>query len=75
MNEQSVWTEYISARQARDVARALRAAGYATATIAKCREYVINVARYFEPSDAQARERVLGIICEAAHIQPRKEQA
>ncbi len=72
MNEKSVWTERISARQARKVARALREAGYNTATVQNCREYVINVAKYFEPGDNTAREKLLDEICKAAGIQPRR---
>lgn len=71
VTEQSVWTEHLSARQARKVARALREAGYKTATIERCRGHVINVAAYFEPGDPTARRGVLRIICEAAGIQPR----
>lgn len=71
MDEKSVWTEHISSRQARKVARALKGTGYSTATIEKCRGYAINVARYFEPGDMEARHNVLNIICEAAEIQPR----
>jgi hypothetical protein len=74
MDEKNVWTEFVSAKRARDVARALKAAGYKSATIEKSRGYVINVARYFEPSDQQAREIVLTIIAQAAGIQPRRSQ-
>jgi len=70
MNEQSVWTDFISARNARKVARALKAAGYGSATIKKCRGYIMNIANYFEPGDVAARHDVLDIICEAAGIQP-----
>lgn len=70
--DKTIWTEHISARQARSVARALRIAGYKTATISKCRGYVINIAEYFEPADMAEQQHVLGIICEAAGIQPRK---
>jgi len=70
MNEQSVWTGYIGARNARKVARALKSAGYGTATIAGCRGYIMNIANYFEPGDVAARHDVLDIICEAAGIQP-----
>lgn len=72
INEHSVWTKHISARQARDVARALKAAGYGKVTIEDCRAYVINLARYLEPMDGEARHKVLRIICEAAGIQPRQ---
>mgnify|MGYP001001020254 CR=1 FL=1 len=75
MTEQSVWTEFLTARQARDVARIIKAAGYTTATIKLCRGYVINVARYFEPGDTEARAKLLDLICKAAKIQPRKESA
>ena len=71
-SEQSVWSEFISARQARKVARALKEAGYSSATIEGCRGYVINVARYFEPAHIPSREVLLRIITEAAGIQPRK---
>lgn len=69
--EQSVWTEFIGSRQARNVARALKAVGYGTATIEKCRGYVVNVAQYFEPMDVEARHEVLRIIARAAGLQPR----
>jgi hypothetical protein len=71
--EQSVWTEHITARAARKVARELKKAGYRTATRQNCRGYVINVARYFEPGDVEARTGLLRLICEVAGIQPRKE--
>jgi hypothetical protein len=71
VTEQSVWTTYLTARQARNVARELKKAGYGTATIANCREYVINLATRLEPGDPAARRKVLRIICEAAGIQPR----
>jgi len=70
-DEKSVWTESISERKARKVARALKGAGYTSATIAKCRGYVVNVAQYFEPGDAAARRQLIGVICQAAGIQPR----
>jgi len=73
MLEKTVWTEYLSEAKARKVARALKAAGYKSATIGKCREYVINVAQYFEPGDASARDGVIRIICKAAGIQPQRE--
>jgi hypothetical protein len=72
LDEKSVWTEYVSARAARRVARALKNAGYSTATIAKCRGYAINIARYFEPGNAQACQELLDLICQAAGIQPRR---
>jgi hypothetical protein len=74
ITKQSVWTSYISARQARRVARALRAAGYGKATADLCRGYVINVAEYFEPADASAQRDVLRLICEAAGIQPKQNR-
>jgi hypothetical protein len=73
MEEHSIWTEFISARQARSVARTLKAAGYGTATIERCRGYAINVAAYFEPGDPDARAHLLRIICAAAGLQPRKD--
>jgi len=72
VSEHSVWTECISYPKARKVARALRDAGYASATIEKCHGYVINVARYFEPGDPAERENVIRMITEAAGIQPHK---
>lgn len=63
----------ISARNARKVARALKAAGYGSATIEGCRGYILNIASYFEPGDVEARHNVLDIICEAAGIQPAGE--
>lgn len=70
VTETNVWGHWLSARQARKVAQALRAEGYSTATYENCTEYVINVARRFEPGDAAARHKLLGIICQAAGIQP-----
>ena len=69
---QSVWSEYISARNARNVARALRNAGYGSATIEKCRGYVINIAQYFEPGDQVAQREVIAIATSAAGIAPRR---
>lgn len=72
MDEKSVWTEFVSARAARKVARALKEAGYKTATRENCHEYVINIAKYFEPGDAEARQALLRLICESAGIQPKR---
>ncbi len=72
MDEKNVWTEHITARAARKVARVLKKAGYGTATRENCRGYVINVAQYFEPGDVEARKNVLRLICEAAGIQPKR---
>lgn len=74
VNETSVWAEYLSDRKARKVARALKEAGYTSATRQKCLGYAINVARYFEPGNAQARQELLAVICAAAGIQPRQAQ-
>ena len=74
MNEKSVWATRISARKARDVARALKVAGYGTATRKNCRGFVNNVARYFEPSNIAAQNDVRQLICEAAGIQPRRDE-
>lgn len=68
----SVLSHFISAREAREVARALKDAGYHTATIERCREYVSNVANYFEPGDLVQREKITRIIAEAAGLQPRR---
>lgn len=70
--EHSVWTEMITARDARRVAAAMKAAGYRTATRENCRGYVINIARYFEPGDIEARQGLLRLICETAGIQPKR---
>lgn len=72
--EKSIWTEYISARAARNVARALKVAGYGTATRKNCRGYVIDLARYFEPGDVEQQQLLLRLICEAAGSQPKKEE-
>lgn len=74
MNEKSVWTAHISARKARDVARALKAAGYGSATRENCRGFVNNVARSFEPGDIASQNKVRRLICEAAGIQPRRDK-
>ena len=66
-------SHYITAREAREVARALKNSGYHTATRENCREYVMNVANHFEPGDVGAREKLLRVICQAAGIQPRTE--
>lgn len=71
MNEKSVWTEFLTARDARKVAAALKVAGYKTANRENCRGYVINVAQYFEPGDATERQTLLRLICEAAGLQPK----
>lgn len=68
-NEKSVWTEFITARDARKVAAVLKAAGYKTANRKNCHNYVINVARYFEPGDTEARHKLLRLICETAGLQ------
>lgn len=73
LNDKSVWTEFITARDARKVAAALKVAGYKTANRENCRGYVINVAKYFEPGDIEARQEVLRLICEAAGIQPKRQ--
>ena len=70
MTKQSIWTEYLGDRRARKVARALKLAGYTTATIAKCTGYTVNIAQYFEPVDISARHELLHAICQAAGIQP-----
>lgn len=72
ITEKSVWTEHLTARDARKVATVLKAAGYRTANRENCRGYVINVARYFEPGDETERKNILRLICEAAGIQPKK---
>jgi hypothetical protein len=71
----NVWTASLTARQARDVARALKQAGYGTATVARVRElaYVNAVAEYCEPSDIDAQNTVRRIVCEAAGIQPKRD--
>jgi len=72
MDEKSVWTRSLTTRQARKVARALKAEGYGIATAKLCRDYIINIARYFEPGDADARAKLLDVICGAAGIKPHK---
>lgn len=73
---QSVWTKYVSARQARAVGKALRDAGY-TITNEQVREmgYALNIGNYLEPGDISEREKVFDIICEAAGFQPRTHSA
>jgi len=71
LDEKSVWTEFVTARAARRVAAALKAAGYGTATREICHNYVITIARHFEPGDAQERSKLLRLICETAGIQPK----
>jgi hypothetical protein len=70
--EHSVWTKYVSARQARTVGKALRDAGYSI-TNEQVREmgYALNIGNYLEPGDVKAREQVYDVICEAAGFQPR----
>jgi len=72
LTDKSVWTEFITARDARKVATALKAAGYKTANRDICHNYVINVAEYFEPDDTEARQKLLRLICETAGIQPNR---
>lgn len=70
----NVWTARISARQAREVAKALREAGYTTITIDRVRElgYVNQIAEWCEPGDISEQNAVRRIICVAAGIQPRQ---
>jgi hypothetical protein len=75
VTDQSVWTEHITARAARNVARELKKAGYKSATRQNCRGYIINVAQYFEPGDVEARQILLRLICEAAGIQPKNRKS
>ena len=72
IEEKSVWTEFITARAARNVARALKGAGYNSATRENCRGYVTNVAQYFEPDDVEERKKLLRLICVAAGLQPER---
>lgn len=69
----NVWTASLSARQSREVARALKQAGYRI-TIETVREkgYVNAVAEYCEPGDLTEQNRVRRLICTAAGIQPRR---
>jgi len=71
VTEHSIYTKYVSARQARNVARALTQAGYAI-TIAQVRDlgYAKNIGNYLEPMDVQAREQVYEVICQAAGFKP-----
>lgn len=72
LDEKSVWTQFITARAARNVAKALTEAGYIGATRENCHNYVINVASYFEPGDTEVRQKLLRLICETAGIQPKQ---
>lgn len=73
MRATNVWTHSVGAREARAVARALRAAGYRL-TIARVREigYVNKIAAYCEPGDPEEQHVVRRLICEAAGIQPHR---
>jgi hypothetical protein len=68
----SIWTKYVTARQARAVGKALRDAGYSI-TNEQVREIgcALNIGSYLEPGDVNAREQVYDVICEAAGFQPR----
>jgi hypothetical protein len=73
MHAQNVWTAHISARQARDVSRALKDAGYGLMSIAKVRElgYVNAIAEFCEPGDLSEQNKVRRLVADAAGIQPR----
>ena len=70
---QSIWTKHVSARQARAVGAALRAAGYSISND-KVRSLgcAINIGSYLEPGDTTARNQIHDIICQAAGFQPRE---
>ncbi len=74
MRAQSVWTASLSARQARDVSRALKADGYGMMSISKVRElaYVNAIAEFCEPMDLTEQNKVRRLVAEAAGIQPRR---
>jgi len=61
---------YISTRNAREVARRLKSAGYVT-TAQECREYGANVAQRIGGMDLSAQREVLTIIDEVV-IQPNR---
>lgn len=72
MDENTILKEVLNTRQTQRVARALREAGYKTATAKKCRRNVIGVAEYFEPINLDARQILIDIICQVAGLQPRR---
>jgi len=69
--EQSVWSKTISARNARAVARALKAKGYyVTISDVRERSSIINLGRYLEPMDITAQHQVFRVIAAACGLQP-----
>ena len=69
--EQNIWGSYMSVRKAKLVSRALKAAGYRTATVKNCTDFVINVASHFEPGNTEARLKLIRLICVSAGLQPK----
>ena len=68
----TIWSKTISSRAARDVARMLKAEGY-NVTIADVREqaHIINLGRYLEPADGEARQRIVRRIAAVCGVQPK----
>jgi hypothetical protein len=67
----NVLMETLTERGARNVAAMLKRRGYAKATIEDCRRRSpIEIAKYFEPLDEEAREDLTRQIARAAGLQP-----
>ena len=66
-----VLMQTLTERQARSVAAMLKRRGYTKATIEDCRRRsTIEIAKFFEPLDEEAREELIRQIARAAKLQP-----
>jgi DNA-binding MarR family transcriptional regulator len=67
----NVLMETLTERGARATAAMLKRRGYEKATIENCRRRSpIEIAKYFEPLDEEAREELIRQIARAAKLQP-----
>jgi DNA-binding MarR family transcriptional regulator len=67
----NVLMETLTERGARSVAAMLKRRGYTQAVIENCRKRSpIEIAKYFEPLDEEAREELIRQIARAAKLQP-----
>jgi len=67
---ESLLEYWLSRPQARQVARALKAAGYKRATYGFCYDKVGRLAASLEPIDQECRNKVAEIIMAAAGLKP-----
>lgn len=65
-----VYSHFISAREARRVARLLKSLGYAV-TITRCRNYIMNVVNYCEPMRPDLGRWLAREIAMELELQPR----